>query len=134
MTKARPYISLAIVLLILATPWLLPPEVKASAEDQYCECCQGPCHGCCCSHRAKDEATDSDAGCPCAVTEQPMDLQIPDDLEAPRPQQQEVQLNDEVESVLSVDMPQDDCQPVVCGPPTSILSCPTYILNSTFLI
>lgn len=50
MMRLRPYISVLLALALTAGPWL---QVAATTcpvpSPDYCNCCQGPCHGCCCS-------------------------------------------------------------------------------------
>lgn len=74
MNKTRAYISILFIVLLVAGPWLEATEIQMPAIDNYCSCCQGPCHGCCC---AKKETPTSDsnasdaAGCQCQMSSLP---------------------------------------------------------------
>jgi len=49
MTRLRPYISLLLALTLATAPWLQAFAARPAAATAYCNCCQGACHGCCCT-------------------------------------------------------------------------------------
>ncbi len=75
MTKIRPYLIVMIALLLVAGPWLQASEISVPSNEQYCDCCQGPCQGCCCSVEeppAKEESSADMDSCHCDLSAVPI--------------------------------------------------------------
>ncbi|UCG62547.1 MAG: hypothetical protein JSV52_04475 [Candidatus Zixiibacteriota bacterium] len=80
MTKIRPYMILIVALLLTAGPWLQATETNSPSAEQYCDCCQGPCEGCCCSVAVPPAEKDSgaaDDGCHCTISGLPTVPNVP---------------------------------------------------------
>jgi hypothetical protein len=75
MTKIRPHLIVMIALLLVVGPWLQAAEISAPSSEQYCDCCQGPCQGCCCSVEeppAKEETSADMDACHCDLSAVPL--------------------------------------------------------------
>ncbi len=68
------YISILIVLLLVAAPWMQASASNTGPSEPECQCCQGPCQGCCCGDPLHDDTQDSeqprqtDDGCTCSFS------------------------------------------------------------------
>lgn len=80
MIRISPYLSVVIGLLLVLGPWYQAGAVDSPFDDQYCDCCQGVCGGCCCAEApvshdsASDESVD---GCQCDITDIPPEPELP---------------------------------------------------------
>jgi len=75
MKKIRPYFVITFVLLLVTGPWLQTTGARMIPKETACNCCMGPCQGCCCSETSNSHETKS-AGmsdeCRCEVSNLPV--------------------------------------------------------------
>ena len=137
MIKIRPYVIVLAALLLAAGPWLQTAEVSGFPDGLYCDCCQGPCQGCCCAVEAPPVGEDSgmaDDSCRCDISGLPAVPDVPIEFHEYR-----------------VDNKTSEIEPVTGGPgelagdaqgraqaagqsPPPILSRPAYVLFRALLI
>ena len=137
MNKLHPYLVAAIVLLLLAGPWLHSAEVRASSDETSCNCCQGACQGCCCAGSGKPKEAkpdDEQGGCSCEMSNLPALPTIPMEFHERR-------LADKAADLTVGSQPVAHPEPELNSrqftfdkspPPTSPR--PVYVLFSTLLI
>jgi hypothetical protein len=134
MFKVKIYILIAASLFLFASPWLTPIEVNAEITESYCACCDGPCHGCCCSQPVKKSQEEERSGCSCkisdlpAIPDQPFDITETQNSNHSNTDVSHVDITDYHQPIpykrfySTSESPPDDYSP------------PLYILNTSFLI
>ena len=131
MNTARTYISVLILLLLVAGPWLQGAQAIV-AEQQYCNCCDGVCTGCCCSMPVTTESQDDHDACSCEFEENPVAPPVPAEVCESR-----VTSSETAPRTTPTDFirptPAND-HPVSSAPPPETAPPPAYILHSAFLI
>lgn len=132
MNKFRIYTLLVVALLLVASPWLTTPEVKAADVVESCSCCDGPCKGCCTQPIEESKETTHD--CSCKLSDIPV---IPDqpieviDTRTDYQLHKDISVNEE----LVYYQPQVYHYPAPSGvSPPDDYSIPLYIINVSFLI
>lgn len=137
--RLRPYISVFVVLLLVAAPWLQTDlSAGAQQEEMYCTCCQGPCQGCCCAEQPSDSESPSpestEMTCHCGLSSVRVPVHEPDDA---------VLLHSDHHKLVSPST--DYCRPIVNTEkpdqsfavdhfPPEASPRPLFVLNSSFLI
>lgn len=136
MRKIKPYIIAVIIVMLGVAPLLSLPTTARASQDKYCNCCQGPCHGCCCSKEKKQEPSknsreDKDQ-CSCKIStlpivpEQKVESTIKNDNHS-ETNEVNTEINEIVELTSSNHISDNH------SPPIFDIT-PKYIKNSAFLI
>lgn len=124
--------------MLIATPFMEPQAVaEQPSEVTFCNCCDGPCQGCCCAMPESNDQDDSeqhDDACTCDFAPAQPAPQVP--VTAVQ-HQVEIQVTpDEPVAITHVIAPESESRAVVLGshsPPVGALS-PSYILFGALLI
>jgi len=138
MNKIQRYSSVVFTLLLIAGPWLSVQEIRTDTEKIVCNCCQGPCQGCCCSAPDNKESksdTDQNNKCKCELSDFPA---IPEQPVALPDHKQDNQKNKYLIAILSsidrLQFQSRDISRVSGTSPPDFTPFPLYILNASFLI
>lgn len=134
--RFRSYISLLLALALIVGPWMQPPKAEAASEDHYCDCCQGPCLGCCCSVPDEEPAAipdQSDDGCQCNMSSMPATPETPVAIQTQRTDNESAKIS-EVEFVDIEALPELTGHFSNGNYPPRGKSPPAYLLFGAFLI
>jgi hypothetical protein len=136
MNRMKPYLAVVFALMLVVSPGLQAPDGQASAEEDFCGCCQGPCNGCCCpipGDMPQEERDDAGDECPCDLSTIPVLPDTPVPPHKPRSDQRtDVMSRGHDHPFAAVSTPEDYH---IRGPsPHHDKSPPVYILVRALLI